>query len=152
MKNYEKILIWYIAISLLGLQSCENYVPFGDISPDKLPSASIAFIEQHFSGETIFSAEKELNAGRTVYDVKLSDGTEVTFDEDGEWKGVNCGTRQVPDAIIPTRILDYVTKNFPDAYITEIEYKYTTKHYKVELNIDAELRFDKDGNFVNIDY
>ena len=56
------------------------------------------------------------------------------------------------DAIIPTKILEYVTKNFPDAYITEIEYKYTTKRYKVELNIDAELRFDKDGNFVNVDY
>ena len=140
------------AIGLLGLQSCENYVPFGDISPDKLPSASIAFIGQHFPGETVFSAEKELNAGRTVYDVKLSSGTEVTFDEDGEWKGVNCGTRQVPDAIIPTKILEYVTKNFPDAYITEIEYKYTTKRYKVELNTDTELRFDKDGNFVNVDY
>ena len=76
----------------------------------------------------------------------------VTFDEDGEWKEVNCGTRQVPDAIIPTKILEYVTKNFPDAYITEIDYKYTTKRYKVELNIDAELSFDKDGNFVNIDY
>ena len=148
----RKHLLFILAvISLLGLQSCENYVPFGNISPDKLPSASIAFIEQHFPGETILLAEKELNAGVTEYDVKLSDGTEITFDKDGEWQGVNCGTRQVPDAIVPSNILEYVTQNFPEAFITEIEFKTLVKRYQVELNVDVELHFDKDGNLVNID-
>ena len=148
----RKHLLFILAvISLLGLQSCENYVPFGNISPDKLPSASSAFIEQHFPGETILLAEKELNAGVTEYDVKLSDGTEITFDKDGEWKGVNCGTRQVPDAIVPSNILEYVTQNFPEAFITEIEFKTLVKRYQVELNVDVELHFDKDGNLVNID-
>lgn len=141
----------FAVISLLGLQSCENYVPFGDISPDDLPKESTIFIEQYFPGETIISAEKELDAGATAYDVKLSTGTEVKFNQNGEWKGVDCMTRQVPDAIIPAKILEYVTNNFPNAFITEIEFKYT-KRYNVELNIDVELRFDKDGNFISVDY
>ena len=133
------------------MQSCENNTNFGNISPNKLPNAAKSFIEQYFADQTIVAAEKEMDDGQIVYEVTLSDGTELDFDENGEWTDVDCQNRQVPDGIVPEKIRSYVATNYPDNFIVEIEHKYN--RYRIELNNDKygaspiELRFDNQFNY-----
>lgn len=140
-----------IALMMAGMQSCENNTNFGNISPNKLPNAAKSFIEQYFADQTIVSAEKEMDDGQVVYEVTLSDGTELDFDENGEWTDVDCQNRQVPDGIVPEKIRSYVATNYPDNFIVEIEHKYN--RYRIELNNDKygagpiELRFDNQFNY-----
>lgn len=140
-----------IALMMAGMQSCENNTNFGNISPNKLPNAAKSFIEQYFADQTIVAAEKEMDDGQIVYEVTLSDGTELDFDENGEWTDVDCQNRQVPDAIVPEKIRSYVATNYPDNFIVEIEHKYN--RYRIELNNDKygaspiELRFDNQFNY-----
>lgn len=82
-----------IALMMAGMQSCENNTNFGNISPNKLPNAAKSFIEQYFADQTIVAAEKEMDDGQIVYEVTLSDGTELDFDENGEWTDVDCQNR-----------------------------------------------------------
>lgn len=140
-----------IALMMAGMQSCENNTNFGNISPNKLPNAAKSFIEQYFADQTIVAAEKEMDDGQVVYEVTLSDGTELDFDENGEWTDVDCQNRQVPDGIVPEKIRSYVATNYPDNFIVEIEHKYN--RYRIELNNDKygaspiELRFDNQFNY-----
>ena len=140
-----------IALMMAGMQSCENNTNFGNISPNKLPNAAKSFIEQYFADQTIVAAEKEMDDGQIVYEVTLSDGTELDFDENGEWTDVDCQNRQVPDGIVPEKIRSYVATNYPDNFIVEIEHKYN--RYRIELNNDKygaspiELRFDNQFNY-----
>lgn len=140
-----------IALMMAGMQSCENNTNFGNINPNKLPNAAKSFIEQYFADQTIVAAEKEMDDGQIVYEVTLSDGTELDFDENGEWTDVDCQNRQVPDGIVPEKIRSYVATNYPDNFIVEIEHKYN--RYRIELNNDKygaspiELRFDNQFNY-----
>lgn len=140
-----------IALMMAGMQSCENNTNFGNISPNKLPNAAKSFIEQYFADQTIVAAEKEMDDGQIVYEVTLSDGTELDFDENGEWTDVDCQNRQVPDGIVPEKIRSYVATNYSDNFIVEIEHKYN--RYRIELNNDKygaspiELRFDNQFNY-----
>lgn len=140
-----------IALMMAGMQSCENNTNFGNISPNKLPNAAKSFIEQYFADQTIVAAEKEMDDGQIVYEVTLSDGTELDFDENGEWTDVDCQNRQMPDGIVPEKIRSYVATNYPDNFIVEIEHKYN--RYRIELNNDKygaspiELRFDNQFNY-----
>lgn len=83
------------------------------------------------------------------YDVTLDCGVEIDFDKNGEWTDIDCGHNPVPEAIIPANILNYVKEKHPNNFITQIEKK--RNGYKVELNIDLDLLFDKNGNFTRFD-
>lgn len=140
------------AIALIGMQSCENGVAFGNINPDKLPNAAKSFIKQYFPDQTILSAEKEKDDGQIVYEATLSDGTELDFDANGEWTEVDCHFTKVPDGIVPEKIVAYVKANYANSYIVEVEHKFN--RYKVELNnseygsASIELRFDSQLNYI----
>jgi hypothetical protein len=41
-------------------------------------------------------------------------GAKVEFTKNGEWKDVECKYGEVPAAIVPQQIRDYVAKNYPD--------------------------------------
>ena len=56
---------------------------------------------------------------------------------------------RVPDAIIPTSILDYVTNQYSELFIVHIDKERTG--YEVELNNGYELVFNKNGEFVRLE-
>lgn len=47
------------------------------------------------------------------YKVVFVNGAKVEFAKNGEWKDVECKYGEVPAAIVPQQIRDYVTKNYP---------------------------------------
>ena len=114
-----------------------------------LPTKTTQFIADMFPGCNVVAIDKDRDLGVVTYDVVLSCGVKLEFNSDGEWTEVDCDPESVPDAIVPEKILNYVQSKYAEYFIVKIE-KYWNR-YKVELNVDIDLVFDRDGNFVRID-
>lgn len=115
-----------------------------------LPSAAQAILSQNFKAPvSLIKIDRTLGSA-TEYDVILTDGTEVQFDRNGDWEGVETNPNQaVPSSFILSPIADYVTKSFGGNYITGIEK--SRRGYEVELSNGADLRFDRRGVFLGYD-
>ena len=74
---------------------------------------------------------------------------EVEFTKNGEWKDVECKYGEVPAAIVPQQIRDYVAKNYPDRKITAIDRD--RRDYEVELDNGLDLKFDLKFRLIDID-
>ena len=68
---------------------------------------------------------------------------------DGEWKEVECKYSTVPTAIIPVQIASYVSQNYPDTQIVQIDRD--KRDYEVKLTNRLELTFDLNFNLIDID-
>ena len=83
------------------------------------------------------------------YEVRLSNGTEVEFDKNGNWDKVDCNYSAVPASLVPANIANYVKTHFAGAKVVKIDKE---RHgYDVELSNDLELKFNKQGQLMNID-
>lgn len=146
MKKLFLILISVAAMS--AFVSCDDK----PVTADKLPSKAKTFLKTYFSGIDILSVIRDEDG---VYDVDLVDGTEVDFRSNGNWKKVDCHGRLMPTGFFPAEIVTYVATNCPGQYIEEIEFE--NNRYKVGLSdesgweTDADLLFDKNGNFIVLD-
>jgi len=143
----KKYLFLMLLPMVIGLASCDYHdkvIDKGDI-----PTKTTMFIADYFPGCEIVAIDKDRDLAGVSYDVVLSCGVRLEFDAKGEWKEVDCEPNQVPDGIVPTKILDYVVSKYADNYIVKIERDWYS--YQVELDNDVELMFDNDGNFKRID-
>ncbi len=139
--------LFFVALLCLLMQSVSVMADDIVIDASQLPEAAKTFISKQFPEHKITRVEKDLG-GKTSYDVKLSGGVEIEFDDEGEWKKVDC-RRAVPAVLIPTPIADYVKKNHPKASIRSIEKR--CFGYEVDLSRGPDLLFDKNGAFFSID-
>ncbi len=141
MKKFFVILLSVVAMT--AFVSCDDK----PVTADKLPAKAKTFLSTYFPGIDILSVIKDDDS----YDVDLVDGTDVDFRFNGEWKKVDCEGRAVPKGFYPANIDTYVAAKYPLAYIEDIEFE--QNRYKVGLNIplDVDLVFDKNGNFIGID-
>ena len=119
------------------------------IPVEQLPAAAKAFVKEHFPENPIVYAKIDIEMQKTEYEARLNDGSKVEFDEQGNWKEVDCHYKAVPAALVPKAIADYVGAKFPDIAITKISRKWYG--YEVELLSDLDLRFDKDCTFIGFD-
>ncbi|MBR5812363.1 MAG: PepSY-like domain-containing protein [Alistipes sp.] len=119
------------------------------IEVDKLPNAAQKFLKQYFPNASVSLAKVDVELVYKEYDVLLTDGTRVDFNNSGEWIDVDCKFATVPEGIVPRQIVDYVAKNYPNANILRIE---RDRHsYEVSLSNRLELTFDKKFKIVDID-
>ena len=111
------------------------------IAVGELPAVSQEFIKTHFAGvEVSFS----------MVDEELFDKDyKVEFAKNGEWKDVECKYGEVPAAIVPQQIRDYVTKNYPKNKIVAIDRD--RRDYEVELDNGLDLKFDLKFRLIDID-
>ena len=112
-----------------------------------LPEAITTFIKQQFPNATIAGIEPDHEHGGLEYDVYLSDGTQIDFDANNQWKKVE--SRAVPAFFIPKAIATYVSSNYQNMAITKIKKEYNT--YEVELVNGMDLVFDRSGRFMGMD-
>ncbi|MCD8030879.1 MAG: PepSY-like domain-containing protein [Bacteroides sp.] len=138
-----------------GLMFLLLAVPFvhaDDITKDetKLPAEARSFIKQHFSNMEIshIKIDKELLRA-DKYDVIFTNGIEIEFDHEGNWKEIDGKHHTVPSSVLPDKIRNYISSNFNGEHVTKVER--TSSRYEVELNNDRTLKFDKDGNFLKLD-
>ena len=120
------------------------------VAVEQLPQPVKAFVQQHFPGQTITYAEKDVELTGSKYDVVLADGTRVDFDTDNVWDKIECTMASpVPTALIPAPIVTHIQTNFPDAMILKIDKDYDG--YEVELANGLELKFNKQGVLTEMD-
>ncbi len=117
--------------------------------PQEVPQKIKTYISTNFAGSDIVSAKKEVENGKTTYDVKLRNGTDFEFDS--AMMVTEIETKEgLPKNVVPAKIWDYVAKNYPNHSI--LEWKKKAKHQKVELTQDVDLIFDLNGNFKKVDH
>lgn len=115
-----------------------------------LPATARTMIKNNFKTD-VNHIKIEKNFGRiSEYDVVLTDGTEISFDHNGNWKDIEVGRNNtVPTALIPIPISSYVKQNHKNAKIIGIEKG--RSGYEIELSNKVEIKFNADGKFIKYD-
>ena len=119
------------------------------ITKEMLPVDAQSFINTYFGELKISYAKLERDLFENSYEVVFTDGVKLEFNRKGEWEDVDCRYGEVPAAIIPVNIAEYVKAYYPDAKILRIErHRYG---YEVKLSNRLELTFNKNFRIVDID-
>lgn len=122
----------------------------GDLISDnpnekRLPSATNAFIKKHYPESQIVSIVDDVDGD---FEVRLDNKTELDFDRKGVWFQLDSKKKPFPNSIIeilPTEMIKYILKNYPEQFIKEVEKK--SYGYRVTLNKpnNVELCFTGSG-------
>ena len=144
----KKILLTLIAIFSVGIFSA---IADNDrvINKSQLPAPAQQFLNEHFAGVDLTYAKEERDIFKHSFEVRLADGTKIEFTSKGEWDEVECRFGEVPAAIVPQAIKEYIDKNYAGAKVLYIEKD--RNDYEVKLSNRLELKFDKDFNIYDID-
>ncbi len=141
-----KRIFLFIAVALT-LNACAENTQI--ITFSALPSQAQTFVRDHFNEADVMFVTMEKDLFSTEYDLRLQDGSEISFNADGSLDKVETKSQNLPDGIVPDNIIAHVRTMFPNAGI--VEYDPDNKKQTVELSNGLELEFDKDGRFVRMD-
>lgn len=137
----SRLVVLLFCICLFGGCDDEQRIDFS-----KLPSSAQAFIEQFFSTDEVVYIEREKDDGHRNYEVVLSTGTKIAFDESGNWTSVSCGFSRLPDGILPASIAVHMAEKYPQLTPYKVEKEYGG--YKVSVAGNVELLYSSDGQFI----
>ena len=144
----KKSVLFFAALVCMLMHSVSSFAGDRIIPAEQLPAAAKTFIQKTFPGQTVSYAKIDFD-GRKKYEVRLSNGTEVDFDKNGNWDKVDCNYSAVPASLVPATIANYVKTHFAGAKVVKIDKE---RHgYDVELSNELELKFNKQGQLMNID-
>ena len=145
----KRIGIILIGLALMTNMACaDNDKVTNNIN--ELPQVSRTFLSNYFNGNKVshIKIDKDLFLIDS-YDVILTDGTSVEFNRDGEWKEIKSFQQNIPDTLIPAEIRQYVSQNYPGQKIMTVERG--KRKVSVDLANGLELKFDLNGNLIDID-
>jgi len=123
-------------------------ISLGNAQKAELPKMVSAYVSQLFPDEKINKVEVDKGANWETYEIKMSGGTELTFDQNNQPTEIKC-KNGIPISGLPRNIAAYIAQNHPGVKI--IEYEMDEEGHEVELENGDELEFDSEGNFVGID-
>ena len=116
----------------------------------ELPQKAQTYVRTHFSESDVASVWKDTEMLLVEdYTVILSNGLEIDFYPNGDWKEVKSRGTEIPSKIIPSGIFQYVSQNYNGQRIKELKKK--RYGYKVELSGDIDLEFSQNEKFLRID-
>lgn len=118
------------------------------ITSSELPQEITNYIAKHFPNHTILQVVIDRDDLTKNYEVILSENISLEFNRQYEIIEID-GVAQLPDSVIPAKILEYVSTNYPSNFITDWEIE--DNHQQVELNNGLELEFNMQGDFLRID-
>ncbi len=168
MRNLKNLKLFGLAIlNVMVMASCSNDDDSGEtgtevdlnlttqraddhVSTASLPQSILDYISTEYPNNTIKEAEIEDNSN---YEVELNDETELIFDSQGNFLGIDndddedFDDEDIAPADLPANIRDFITTYFPGTTIEEAE-RENNGNFEVELSNDEELIFDADGNFL----
>lgn len=144
----------FALIFTLGILGVSTHTTLADdkISRNErqLPTISQQFLQHHFPNEKISYVIVDKDLFRTTYEVMLTNGKELEFYKDGEWKEIDAKKVAVPESILPTNISKYIKQNFPnDVFVVQIKKK--TSGIEIELSNKLEIEFTSNGKFIRYD-
>lgn len=144
----KKILLSLVAI--LGISTAAMAGDSYTHDVNVLPKAARTIIADNFKSEiSVIKIDKDF--GRiSEYDVILTNGTEITFDRNGNWENIEVSREgTIPAKFIPKAISDYVKTHQSAAKIVGIDKE--RSGYEVELSNGVEMKFNKEGKFLRYD-
>ncbi len=112
------------------------------IMPEQLPQNALQFIQKYFPNVNILYAEMD----EIGYEVQLSNGVEIEFLRNGEFKEIEGNYVALPFEILPQSVANTVGKTYPNTVITKIKRKWN--FYEVKLNNMMELYIDANGQLL----
>lgn len=143
----KKLVLLFACIFALQLTaSANNDKP---IKFEQLPQASQQFIKKHFANKEISIVVVESGIIEKNYDVIFANGDKVEFDRKGIWTDIDCKHSEVPTAVVPQQITDYVKTNHKGVKLVKIERD--GNRYDVDLANGWDLTFNKNFMVVDID-
>lgn len=154
MKRPELTVFLALSLSALCVQpllsSCSDNEPYEAVDYQQIPPVSRSFISTYFPGMQIKSSKMEHDDGTVRYEVKFFNGIEIEFDQNGLWTDIDMPKHmEVPPAMLPIPMAQYIAANFPGSGVNEISRKYNG--YEVELTNGVDLIFDSNGYLIHID-
>jgi len=114
----------------------------------KLPNEATTFLDINFKGIEIQEVKKEAEGTTFKYEVKLTNGAEIEFNNRGRWREVGSKTTSLPTSMLQSSVGQYIQKNYSGAKITQV--KKGVRFNFVEINDKTMLQFDTEGNFYRI--
>ncbi len=151
MKNLVLSTATLILLSLSGVScssddnnSTEMLIPASD-----LPAPSKTFLEAYFVDVAVVRVERDIHSVTEYYEVHLADGSQIDFDQAGNWTEVDGNHKAIPTGFIHPTIVSYVATNYPTTVIESIDKQ--IYGFDVDLLNQVELRFDYQGNFLGLD-
>lgn len=138
------ILSGFFALCAFGM--------FAQADTKNLPATAKDFIQQNFSSNTVEGVEENSKWqiwADDKYEVKLSNGIELDFDENGNIIEIDSQKDAIPMSALPSAIATYLKEYYPDSQV--IGWEKEKKSQEVELLDGTELEFDGQGNFRKID-
>lgn len=118
---------------------------FIKITPSKLPENAKKFISSNFNNAKIVYIDKI----KDEYEIKLSNGTYINFDKNGEWNYISSDDNLIRENILPKNIagrVKNVMKKYKNAYIFEINKR--INFYRVRLSNSLDLCISHKGNIL----
>ena len=126
---------------------------YAQTSTSNLPGSAQNFINQHFSSISVDKVDENSNWQiweDDKYEVKLSNGVELDFDESGNIVEIDSQNNEaIPMAALPSNIRTYIQSNHANAQV--IGWEKQDKEQEVELADGTEIEFDVEGNFRKLD-
>lgn len=118
------------------------------IEAQDLPENARNFVSTYFPTAEYSRVEENsvIENDGTMYEVDLSNNFEIDFTAEGNWVDVDGNDQEIPGGIVPQKIAEYVSENYPDLSITGIDTE--SSGYEVELSNDLDVFFDTEENFV----
>lgn len=142
-----KKLALFLAFLLFVATACDKEKVVDEAD---LPVNAKDYIEAHFPSARISQVVRDRDDLETSYDVILDNQVKLEFDKKGEVYSIESRrTEKLPDTVIPLKVLEYVQKNYPDAFITDWEKDRTDQ--EIRLSNNKELVFNLAGTFLRID-
>lgn len=144
MKKWILLLVCVLGIQAVALADNDKPIQIG-----QLPTKAQTFITTYFKNHKVALAKMESGLFYKTYDVIFTNGEKLEFDKSGEWTEIKCKMSAVPVQAIPAEIRSYVSANYPEAKILEIERD--GKEYEVKLSNRWEITFNNKFQVIDID-
>ena len=139
-------ILLLLAVSVLSVSARDTYSRDVNV----LPASARTVLNNNFKSKVSFIKIDKTLGSIDEYEVVLQDGSEITFDKNGNWKDIEVRAKgSVPSTLIPTGITNFVKNNQKKTNIVGIEKE--RGGYTVDLANGVEIKFDKNGNFVRYD-
>jgi hypothetical protein len=145
MKKILFALVAFLSFGVSAVKADNDKI----INKNELPAQAQQFINEHFNGVKLSYAKLERDFLENSYEVMLANGVKLEFSSKGVWEDVDCRYGEVPSAIIPQPIKEYVKSNYSGEKILKIERE--RNRYELKLSNRLELVFDQDFRIIDID-
>lgn len=144
----KKVLIFLMAF-VFSVTSAYAFIDSYKVDRKNLPEEAQQMLEDYFpkAKVSLIKVDRHL-LKKTDYDVRLTNGTKIEFSNKGKWTSVDCGSKALPDELVPKTIRNYVEKNYSDVKIVSIRKR--NAGYDIGLSDNIELRFNLLGQFKGV--